>query len=242
MPPTATTPPAQLTEQAFSAAEPEHRLRAISTLRAELDDLELDAVRSAVRAGASWSEVAGALGVSKQSAHKRYAKQITAEAPPAPRRRRLPEGRIVVTASARRVVRAARAAARALGHREADTAHLLLGLLADGEGPAARCLNAIDVDFDRVRDAMAGMALPPGAVANGRRVPIAPAAREALEQSLREARRLGHTHLGPEHLLLGLLRDDANTACTALRASAVSPEDLERCLGKVLRDAPFAKE
>jgi hypothetical protein len=239
--PVPSTPPAQLTEQAFSAPEPRDRLRAITTLRVELDDLELDAVRSAVRAGASWSDVAGALGVSKQSAHKRYARQITSEAPTRPRRRDVPEERIVVTAQARRVVRAARAAARALGHREVGTAHLLLGLLAGDGGPAAHCLQAIDVHFDPVRDAVARADLSQAQIPAGKRVPISSQSREALEQSLREARRLGHRHLGVEHLLLGLLRDPHGSACAILRDAGASPEDLERCLGKVLRDAPFAR-
>jgi hypothetical protein len=238
----AAIPAAHLADRAFTAPEPEDRLRAIASLRAELEGVELDAVRSAVRGGASWSEVAGALGVSKQSAHKRYAHLITEDAPRPAARRTVPEARIVVTANARRVVRAARAAARALGHSEAGTAHLLLGLLADDTGPAARCLNSIGVEFEAVRDVLATLGLPSGEVERGRRVPIAQAGRAALEQSLREARRLGHAHLGPEHLLLGVLRDDDGAASEALRRTGRSPEDLDRCLGKVLREAPFAKD
>jgi hypothetical protein len=238
----AAIPASQLAEQAFGATRPADRLRAIATLRAELDELEFEAVRSAVEGGASWSEVARALGVSKQSAHKRYARQIAEETPRASRRRVPAESRIIVTAQARRVVRAARAAARALGHREAATAHLLLGLLADGSGPAARCLNAIGVQFEAVRDALAQLGLESGDIPHGQQVPMSAAGRAALEQSLREARRLGHGHLGPEHLLLSLLRDAEGSACRALRAIGVSTDDLERCLGKILRDAPFARD
>jgi hypothetical protein len=238
---TMSTAAAHLTEQAFRAPAPEERLRAITTLRIELDDLELDAVRSAVEGGASWSEVAGALGITKQSAHKRYARQIAAEAP-RPSRRRPPESRIVVTVQARRAVRAARAAARAFGHAEAGTAHLLLGLMADDEGPAARCLNGIGVAFDAARDHVGSADGTAGPVARGKRIAISREARDTLEQSLREARRLGHGHLGPEHLLLALLRDETGEACATLRAIGAAPGDLERCLGKVLRDAPFARD
>ena len=62
------------------------------------------------------------------------------------------------------------------------------------------------------------------------------------DRALREARRLGHAHLGPEHLLLALLRDETGEACATLRAIGAAPGDLERCLGKVLRDAPFARD
>ena len=66
------------------------------------------------------------------------------------------------------------------------------------------------------------------------------ATRAGLEQSLREAQRLGHEHLGVEHLLLALLRDARGGAARALADVGVSTEDLERCLGKVLKEAPFS--
>src|SRR5437763_583316 len=62
----------------------------------------------------------------------------------------------------------------------------------------------------------------------------------ALEQSLREAQRLGHEHLGVEHLLLALLRDEDGGAVRALGDVGVSTDDLERCLGKVLKEASFS--
>src|SRR5204862_354430 len=68
----------------------------------------------------------------------------------------------------------------------------------------------------------------------------ADAVRDAIEQSLREAQRLGHEHLGVEHLLLALLRDEEGGAVRALAAVGVSTDDLERCLGKVLKDASFS--
>lgn len=229
--------PIDLAQQACAAPDAADRVRAIATLRDQLDALEINAVRGAVEAGASWSEVAQMLGVSKQSAHRRFAGRIHGETTPPPAAAPA-EPRIVITSQARRAVRAARAAARALGHPEVDTSHLLLGLLADAAGPAARALEAIGVDFDGAREAVTRQQ-PPGSPRPDRTVPIAPVTRDALEQSLREARRLNHGHLGVEHLLLGTVRDPDSCAVRALADLGVAPVDLERCLGRVLMEAPF---
>ena len=232
------TTPARLAHHALTAPDPRERLRAITELRAELQALETDAVRSAVGLGASWSEVAKALGVSKQSAHKRFSKAVSERERHNGRRAAEPNHRIVVTIGARHAVRAARAAARALGHPEADTSHLLLGLLADAESPTTRALEAIGARFDNVQGAMMSWHST-----NRRRrlgsAPIATEMRGALEQSLREALRLGHTHLGAEHLLLGLVRDRSAAAAAVFERLRVSEADLERCLGKVLLAASF---
>jgi transposase-like protein len=233
--------PASLARRAVAAADPRDRLRAIAALRGELDALEADAVRAALDEGASWAHVAAALGITKQSAHRRHAERL-AEPP----RERPPVddggGRMVVTAQARQAVRAARAAARALEHAAVDPGHLLLGLMTDEDGSAAAALSAIGVDFDAVRDAVGRLGLPatPAGEPARRPVPISPAARAALEHSLREAQRLGHEHLGVEHLLLALLHDADSGAVRALADVKVSLDDLERCLGKLLKEAPFA--
>src|SRR3954469_19960177 len=126
---TETEHPTTLATRAIGAADPHDRLKAICALRAELDELEVDAVRGAITSGSSWSQVAEALGVSQQAGHRPQPKRPH-RPPPAPRRhaKRLdrpppeprytaeppPAERVVVTAQARRAVRAARAAARAL--------------------------------------------------------------------------------------------------------------------------------
>jgi len=242
-----------LSRRAVSAADPDEALRAVAQMRRELDEVEADAVAQAVGVGRSWARIADALGVSKQAAHKRHAGRLRKRR----RRRRsrprrlgrLRDGRaeIVVTAEARRAVRAAQIAALALRHAEVDPAHLLLGLLADGDGAASRALSSIGVEFDRARDAVARLELPkawlngPGLSASAAgQVPISAPARRALEGSLREAARLGHGHLGPEHLLLSLLREQGG-ATRALAELEIAPEDLERCLGKVLKEAEFAR-
>ena len=235
----------ELARRAVTPAEPTERLHAIAALRYTLEELEADVVTEAVRSGSSWAGVARALGISRQSAHRRYAKHVADPAVSVPRRR--PNGipveeQVVVTAQARGVVRAARAAARAMGHAEVDSAHLLLGLLAKRRGAASRALNEIGADFDAARDAIDEALDLPRRRSRGRGrapVPISSATHTVLEQSLREVQRLGHRQLGAEHLLLAVLRDQEGGAVRVLARLGITPDDLERCLGKVLKEAPF---
>jgi ClpA/ClpB-like protein len=242
-----------LAERAQRSPDPGESLRAVVALREQIEELELDRVERAVEEGWSWGAIAESLGISRQAAHKRFAKRVCLDGRPKRRRRRRgsdlarpAQDHIVVTAEARRAVRAAQIAALALGHAEVEGAHLLLGLIADCGGAAGRALAAIGVDFDATRDRVAELDLPRCRL-NGNelnasvagRIPISRPARAALEQSLREAERLGHRHLGVEHVLLSLLRDPDGTAVKTLAAAGVEPEDLERCLGKVLKEADF---
>jgi hypothetical protein len=233
--------PTSLAARAIAAADPRERLRAVAALRTELDELEADAVRAAIDDGSSWTQVAQALGITKQSAHRRHSKRVAEPARP-PRHALNGGGRVVVTGQARQAVRAARAAARALNHASVDPGHLLLALTTDSEGAAASALSAIGVEFDALRDAVGRLGLPitPAGEPARRRIPIAETTRAALEQSLREAQRLGHDHLGVEHILLALLRDPDSGAVQALGDVGVSTGDVERCLGKLLIQAPFA--
>jgi hypothetical protein len=236
----------ELARRAVAPAEPTDRLHAIAALRYALEELEADVVTEAVRGGASWAGVARALGITRQSAHRRYAKRVADPTVPPPRRRpnlAPAEDQVVVTVQARGVVRAARAAARALGHAEVDSSHLLLGLLAERRGAASSALNEIGVEFDAARDAIDDVLdLPrrPRARSPRRaRIPISSATHAVLEQSLREVQRLGHRQLGAEHLLLAMLRDQEGGAVRVLARLGITPDDLERCLGKVLKEAPF---
>jgi len=235
----------ELARKAVTPAEPTDRLHAIAALRYALEELEADVVTEAVRGGASWAGVARALGITRQSAHRRYAKRVADPAASPPRRRPTPvpaEQQVVITAHARGVVRTARAAARALGHAEVDSAHLLLGLLAERRGAASTALQQIGAEFDAARDALDQALELPRRRRRSRvraRIPISSATHAVLEQSLREVQRLGHRHLGAEHLLLALLHDEQGGAVRVLAHMGITPEDLERCLGKVLKEAPF---
>jgi prophage maintenance system killer protein len=113
---------------------------------------------------------------------------------------------MLFTDRARRVVVLAQHEARGLGHGSIGTEHLLLGLLAEGEGVAALTLESLGLSLGEVRDqveeiAGRGQGTPAG------HIPFKPGAKKVLEGSLREALQLGHTYIGTEHLLLSLLAE-----------------------------------
>jgi len=116
---------------------------------------------------------------------------------------------------ARRAVILAQDEARELGHGFLGAEHLLLGLLAEGEGVAARVLDSLGISLEEARDrveeiAGRGQDTPAG------HIPFTPSAKQALERALREAMQLGHTYVGTEHLLLSLLAEDGGVAAQVL--------------------------
>ena len=161
------------------------------------------------RQGHSWTEISGALGVSKQAAHKRFTF-------PAPTLERFTE-------RARRAVDAASTAARQLGHNFVGTEHLLLGLFAQPEGFAARVLAEAGVDRAAV-EAKVLEVVPRGSEPLLDNPPYTPPASLALQGALGEALRLGHNYIGTEHLLLGLVRDHDALSARTLSELDVSPE------------------
>jgi ATP-dependent Clp protease ATP-binding subunit ClpC len=111
------------------------------------------------------------------------------------------------TDQARRVVVLAQEEARLLGHGYIGTEHILLGLLAEGDGLAAQALAALDIRLDPAREQVAeiigeGSSQPPSG-----HIPFTPRTKKVLELSLREAQRLGDSYIGTEHILLGLARE-----------------------------------
>lgn len=247
--------PESLTELARTAARlerPEEGLRAIEGLRRALETLEQSHVDNAVRAGLPWSRVAAALGVTKQAAHKKHAARVRAKESREP----VPEGeraRLVVTGRARRSVRTARQEAESLGQRYLGTEHLLLGLLRDRDGLAAQALESLGVDGERARDAVERLvsrsghslegASPSSAVPSSSppgKFPISTSAREAMEQSLREAVRLGSGQLDVEHILLALLRAEHGAASRVLTSMSLSPIVVEQRLNEIFAGAPAA--
>jgi hypothetical protein len=108
------------------------------------------------------------------------------------------------TDRARRVVVLAQDAARELGHGSIGPGHLLLGLLAEGEGVAALALESLGISLEEARDRVEEIA-GRGQGAPAGRIPFTPQAKQALERALREAVQLGHNYIGTEHLLLSLL-------------------------------------
>jgi ATP-dependent Clp protease ATP-binding subunit ClpC len=119
------------------------------------------------------------------------------------------------TERARQVVVLAQDEARALRHNHIGTEHLLLGLLREQEGIAARVLGALGIAVDPVRERVAQVAGEDVEPAAGQ-MPFTPRAKKVLELSLREAQALGHHFIGTEHMLLGLVRENDGVAARIL--------------------------
>ncbi|HEV3294414.1 MAG TPA: Clp protease N-terminal domain-containing protein, partial [Streptosporangiaceae bacterium] len=119
------------------------------------------------------------------------------------------------TEQARRAVHLAQEEARLLRHGYVSPEHLLLGLLYEGEGVAAKALEALGISWQDARDQVEEITGHGQAPATGH-LPFTPQAKKGLELSLREALALGHLSIGTEHLLLGLLRADGSVAVQVL--------------------------
>jgi ATP-dependent Clp protease ATP-binding subunit ClpC len=125
------------------------------------------------------------------------------------------------TDQARRVVVFTQEEARSLNHNYIGTEHILLGLIHEGEGIAARALESLDVSLEAVRQQVEQM-IGRGQAAPIGHIPFTPRAKKVLELSLRESVRLGHSHIGTEHILLGLIREGEGVAAQVLQKLGVS--------------------
>jgi ATP-dependent Clp protease ATP-binding subunit ClpA len=119
------------------------------------------------------------------------------------------------TERARQVVVLAQEEARALKHSYIGTEHLLLGLLREEEGVAARVLASLGVTLEAAR-ARVEEIVGAGDEATAGQVPFAPRAKKVLELALREALAIGHNYIGTEHILLGLARENEGAAAAVL--------------------------
>jgi ATP-dependent Clp protease ATP-binding subunit ClpA len=217
---------------------PDTGLRSVAALREAIETLEAAHVSSALREGWSWSRIARALGVSKQAAHKKHADR--------PRRARsdVETHQLAVAPPARRVVSLARLEADSCYAEAVGTEHLLLGVMRLGEGPAVEVLGSLGLSLADVRQqviafadtapgngsARGGPARRRAAKRRAARLPVSRRAREALEQAMREVVRLGHRRLGPEHILLALLRDESAGSVRVLAGLGVSAQAVEAAL------------
>ena len=118
-----------------------------------------------------------------------------------------------------------------LNHNYIGTEHILLGLVHEGEGVAARALGSMSISLEAIRrevqDAIGqGQAAPTG------HIPFTPRAKKVLELSLREALQLGHNYIGTEHILLGLVREGEGIAAQVLEKLGAS---LDRVRGAVIQ-------
>jgi ATP-dependent Clp protease ATP-binding subunit ClpC len=119
------------------------------------------------------------------------------------------------TDKARRVVVLAQEEAKLLNHNYIGTEHILLGLIHEGEGVAAKALEALGINLEQVREQVQDI-IGQGQQAPSGHIPFTPRAKKVLELSLREALQLGHSYIGTEHLLLGLIREGEGVAAQVL--------------------------
>ena len=119
------------------------------------------------------------------------------------------------TDRARRVVVLAQEEARMLNHNYIGTEHILLGLIHEGEGVAAKSLESMGISLEAVR-AQVEEIIGQGKQAPSGHIPFTPRAKKVLELSLREALQLGHNYIGTEHILLGLIREGEGVAAQVL--------------------------
>ncbi len=135
------------------------------------------------------------------------------------------------TERARQVVVLAQEEARTLKHNYIGTEHILLGLLREEEGLAARVLESLDITVERVRAQVVRIVGSGEEVTSGQ-IPFTPRAKKVLELALREALSLGHNYIGTEHILLGLVRENEGVAARILLDFEA---DSERIRNEVIR-------
>ncbi len=193
----------------------------------DVGDKLLDHFVQAARAtGCSWSQVGTALGVSKQAAQQRHSalrsfigKFVSGvESISAAVFKRF-------TPRARRTIVLAQEEARLLQHNYLGTEHLLLGLLAEGEGIGAQALHSAGITLESARAGIEeivgrGKGAPKG------HIPFTPRAKEVLGLALSEALELGHNYIGTEHILLGLLQEGEGLGVKVLVAAGAQPDQL----------------
>src|SRR5580765_3811750 len=119
------------------------------------------------------------------------------------------------TDRARRVVVLAQEEARMLNHNYIGTEHILLGLIHEGEGVAAKALESLGISLEAVRQQVEEI-IGQGQQAPSGHIPFTPRAKKVLELSLREALGLGHNYIGTEHILLGVVREGEGVAAQVL--------------------------
>jgi ATP-dependent Clp protease ATP-binding subunit ClpC len=135
------------------------------------------------------------------------------------------------TDRARRAVVYAQEEARALDHNYIGTEHILLGLVHEGEGVAAKALESLGIGLETVRQ-RTEEAIGHGQHASTGHIPFTPQAKKVLELSLVESRQLGHHYVGTEHILLGLIRQGDGVAAQVLAGLGA---DLDRVRQQVVQ-------
>jgi ATP-dependent Clp protease ATP-binding subunit ClpC len=141
------------------------------------------------------------------------------------------------TDRARRVVVLAQEEARMLNHDYIGTEHILLGLIHEGDGMAAKALESLNISLEAVRRQLEEI-IGQGQEAPSGHIPFTPRAKKVLELAFREARDLGHDHIGTEHILLGLVREGRGVAAQVLQNLGADLDRARWTVLQILRDYP----
>ena len=144
------------------------------------------------------------------------------------------------TDRARRVVVLAQEEARMLNHDYIGTEHILLGLIHEGEGVAARALESLGISLAAVRQQVEEI-IGRGQQAPSGHVPFTKRAKKALELSLRESLQLGHNYIGTEHILLGLLREGDGVAVQVLVKLGADLNQVRQQVIQLLQGPPASR-
>lgn len=140
------------------------------------------------------------------------------------------------TERARRVVVLAQEEARTLNHNYIGTEHILLGLVHEGEGVAAKALESLGIALEGVRQQVEEI-IGQGQQAPSGHIPFTPRAKKVLELSLREALQLGHNYIGTEHILLGLIREGEGVAAQVLVKLDADLDRVRREVNRLISDS-----
>ena len=138
------------------------------------------------------------------------------------------------TERVRKVIYLARDEANRLQHDYIGTEHLLLGIVREGEGIAAKVLQKLDLDLEQIQQAIENLVKPTGGTLTLGEIPLTPRAKRVLELSVEEARLLGHNYVGTEHLLLGLIREGEGVAARVLLELGIDRKRVREVVMKIL--------
>ena len=145
------------------------------------------------------------------------------------------------TDRARRVVVLAQEEARKLNHNYIGTEHILLGLIQEGEGHAAKALEEMNISIENVRKEVVEI-IGEGQQSPSGHIPFTPRAKKVLELSLREALQLGHNYIGTEHILLGLIREGEGVAAQVLKKLGAELAQVRQTVIKLISSSSPGKE
>ncbi|MBD3178893.1 MAG: AAA domain-containing protein [Candidatus Latescibacteria bacterium] len=149
------------------------------------------------------------------------------------------------TERVRKVIYLARDEANRLQHEYIGTEHILLGIIREGEGIAARVLKKMGLNLEQIQKAIENIVHPTGDTLTLGEIPLTPRAKRILELSVEEARLLNHNYVGTEHLLLGLIREGEGVAARVLLELGVDRKKVRNELMRILQasgGAPYGKK